>query len=745
MAAARATASEASAVHPSDLLEQDLAATAYELASRDPESPQLVVIVGPAGCGKTTVVLTLSRLVGAAFDAGVDYIDMLGYTSSPLTVDDACAKLIRARLPDVSVARSWSQLKTVLNKVVGTNHILVLDDVKDLTVADALVSQLPIGCVVLCTSRTTRGRPAHAIVVDVPSMQRDTSLRISATLAQQACERLNVSEAQAVAVACDNLPLACVIVARTLHAFPNLLVTQLLDTLLDDIEVTDARDTLERCFWNCFYFLSEPVQNYVRMLSVAPCYVDQHCVNVLFDAHGQPVDEVSELLNSGFVCVDAATGHWKLHSALAWYIQEAEADHPVVIAARRRFVSLYLRLLVDIAAWQKTAASAGAASGATAGDVEQQDDRSPVKALNQHMAQIVFAMQWSLRDDTHLDQIDQIVRDVHVLLKTFIAPSTLLQWYQQLTSVYERTDDHYHLALVQMRLSDISSLTSKPYVVLQHLERAVNYASKSGDALVLVRSLFAYGGALAKLTHGAEGRGEIVRGLAASDERALECEGMKLLGDISVLQEKPTDAVQLYEKSLAIAIACGNKVIQLQSLQALASLCVKFNQPGPAADLYAQVAQLAQDVGDMSMVAQASLAGGSAKRTAGDISGAAVMFGNAARVAKATAQVGIQARATHNLGICAGQSNAMELAVKLWSDSLTLCRESGDDELEARNLYHLGYAAAHHGSIDVTAQCWTASLEIARRIGAEQLERAIIADMQKAGIAVPLPSAELVM
>ncbi|GAA2668000.1 MULTISPECIES: XRE family transcriptional regulator [Actinosynnema] len=180
-----------------------------------PPTPGIVVVSGPAGVGKTALVVRWAHRVGHHFPDGTLYLDLRGYdVGRPLSARAALGALLRSL--GASGPASSAALRTEL---AGRRALIVLDNARDADQVRPLLPGVP-GCLVVVTSRDSAAglvvrHGARRLDLDVLPLAESTAL-----LAALTGRRLDADPAAArrLAVRCCGLPLALRLAAERLLA-----------------------------------------------------------------------------------------------------------------------------------------------------------------------------------------------------------------------------------------------------------------------------------------------------------------------------------------------------------------------------------------------------------------------------------------------------------------------------------------------------------------------------------------------
>lgn len=196
---------------------ENLSGREYELselrATLAGRATHILALTGQAGVGKTALALSFANEVKAQFPDGQIYLNLLGSSQTPLSPDEAMARVIQilepeARLPDREPALAI-EYRAVLD---GRRVLLLMDDARDVEQVKPLLP--PRSCCFLVTSRL---RFANDLKTLPPMAAQELLLRTS---------RRTGAEAQAIAYLCEYLPLALRLAAVALREHADIAPSQ---------------------------------------------------------------------------------------------------------------------------------------------------------------------------------------------------------------------------------------------------------------------------------------------------------------------------------------------------------------------------------------------------------------------------------------------------------------------------------------------------------------------------------------
>jgi DNA-binding SARP family transcriptional activator len=211
--------------------------------SRSQYAVPIIVIVGKAGVGKTTIAVHAAHSVAEHFPDGQLFADLHGGTSRGINPMQVLGRFLRvlglsgAALPDSLDERA----EVYRAKLGGRGMLLVLDDAGSEGQVLPLLPGDPSSAVII-TSRTRLAGLAGAVHIEIDVFDSDQSLGLLSQIAGADRVQSETDEAAALAALCGHLPLALRIAGARLAARPHWGVGQLLDRLHDE---THRLDELE--------------------------------------------------------------------------------------------------------------------------------------------------------------------------------------------------------------------------------------------------------------------------------------------------------------------------------------------------------------------------------------------------------------------------------------------------------------------------------------------------------------------
>ncbi|MFH8774769.1 NB-ARC domain-containing protein [Streptomyces sp. NPDC017958] len=215
-----------------DALTADLTA---RLARTEPGHGRAVVIVGPPGAGKTSLVLRAAHEVRGRFPDGQVFVDLHRASSLPVTSDVLVRRILRS-LGGAPAPENPEEARARLRDALSRRRVLVVLDNVD---SEAQVRPLLVAedrSAVLVAARRELSALPDGFHRRIGALDRQDAHRMLADLVGTARIRAERPAAQSVVESCAGLPLALHIAGLWLTARPHRSLGDLADRLADERE-----------------------------------------------------------------------------------------------------------------------------------------------------------------------------------------------------------------------------------------------------------------------------------------------------------------------------------------------------------------------------------------------------------------------------------------------------------------------------------------------------------------------------
>ncbi|MEU7230747.1 helix-turn-helix domain-containing protein [Streptomyces chrestomyceticus] len=309
----------------------ELAAVSRAAAGEAP----VCLVIGPAGVGKTALVLHWAHQNRAAFPDGRLHADLRGFGD---TGEPSAMEVLREFLPALGVAHgripeSVNGAAALFRSLAADRQLLVvLDNARD---SEQVRPLLPGGrrCVTVVTSRhrlpglivTDTARP---VAVDVLG-PTDATMLLAGVLG---AERVGAEPAAArrLAELCGGLPLALRVAAARLAQRPAWPLGAMAAELSDEtrrLSLLDVEDTGVRAALRLtLQQLPEDVTRFFAHLGCHPgTHVDRYAAAALADTDPAAAETCLERLAVAHLVTETAPGRWTMHDLVRLYARSLDA------------------------------------------------------------------------------------------------------------------------------------------------------------------------------------------------------------------------------------------------------------------------------------------------------------------------------------------------------------------------------------------------------------------------------------
>ncbi|MCA2219074.1 AfsR/SARP family transcriptional regulator [Jidongwangia harbinensis] len=261
----------------------------------------IVVLVGRAGAGKTTLAVHAAHLLAETFPGGQLFADLHGRTAEPVDPAMILGRFLRA-LSEPAEEKSLGldhRAERYRARLADRRTLIVLDDAAGEEQVRPLLPGARFSAVLVTSRRWLPGLPG-AVHIGVDVLDRAHSVELLARMVGSGRVDAEPTAAGELAELCGDLPLALRIAGARLAGRPHWRLRRLADRLADDDRLTDelvhggmsVRDSLAMAV----SAMPVPAQRLFRLLGL----LDFPAVSGWAGAAllGVPVPEVNDLLDS---------------------------------------------------------------------------------------------------------------------------------------------------------------------------------------------------------------------------------------------------------------------------------------------------------------------------------------------------------------------------------------------------------------------------------------------------------------
>jgi DNA-binding SARP family transcriptional activator/tetratricopeptide (TPR) repeat protein len=307
-----------------------------------PPATSVCVVSGPAGVGKTALVVHWGHQAAARFPDGQLYVNLRGFGpgGAALAPADAVRGLLDAFAmpPERIPAGPDAQVALYRSLLAGKRMLIVLDNAIDVQQVRPLLPGTP-GCLAIVTSRhqltglvaTDAARP---LTLDLPAAAEARAMVIR----RLGADRVSAEPGAVAAIIdrCGRLPLALALVAARAVTFPQLPLARLADDLsetarsLDAFRSGDATADIRAVFSWSYRKLGAEAARLFRLLGLHPG--PAITVPAAASLAGLPSRQTRQLLaelTRVHLLAEETPGRYSCHDLLSTYAAELARDHDV--------------------------------------------------------------------------------------------------------------------------------------------------------------------------------------------------------------------------------------------------------------------------------------------------------------------------------------------------------------------------------------------------------------------------------
>ncbi len=336
-----------------DLTGRDEELRRLERAAGGGRATEVVVVHGPPGAGKTTLVVHAAYRLAERFPDGCLFVDLRGMDARPVPSGEVMHKVLRTlgiaedRIPSPDEERGALYRAELRSRSTA----LVLDNATDEAQVRPLLAT-GSSSLVLITSRQTLGGLEAGTRLALDVLSGEESVRLLTAIVGE--DRISVERAAAVRVAelCGHLPLALRIAGNRLASRPRWTVGHLAEQLGDEgrrlSALTSGDLRVRAAFLMSYQQLAARAALVFRRMSLLPGGdVTPSLVAVAAGVAEDVAEEtLEELVDASLVEVSTTAGRYACHDLVRVFARErltVDEASTVVDEARRRTIDWLLR------------------------------------------------------------------------------------------------------------------------------------------------------------------------------------------------------------------------------------------------------------------------------------------------------------------------------------------------------------------------------------------------------------------
>lgn len=643
-------------------------------SSRAGYAVPIIVIVGKAGIGKTTVAVHAAHSVADHFPDGQLFADLHGGVSRPVGPGQVLERFLRVLgVPGASMPETLEERAEMYRALLADRRMLiVLDDAGGESQVQPLLPGNPASAVIVTSRSRLAGLPG-AIHVDVDLFDSGQALDLLSRIAGAKRVQAEPEAAEALAELCGRLPLALRIAGARLSARPHWSIGQLVDRLTDETRRLDELKHGEMGIRASISLTYDAVSEEARRLFRRLAILDSHLFSAwtgaaLLDVPLMDAQDLLDDLADAQLIETTGVGRgihtrYRFHDLIRVFARERLVmEEPTAerSAALARVLGALL-LLSDAARRQEYGA-----------DILLDND-APAWPLPPHLVeQIISApLSWFERERLFL---------VSGIRQAAQAGFTALCWGLAMNAVPFFESRVY---LDDWRETNEIALEATRQAGDRRGQAAIMYAMGS---LCITEQRFV------DAQRNFETAVELFREVGETRGMAV---AVRNIGFLDRMAGRFEDAAKRYEQALQIFRATGEQVAAAYALQNLAQLRLEFDDPDGAMPLLAEALAL-------------SKAGGSRR---------------------------VSAQVLHRMGHTHLQIGDVEPAEEAFAEALTVVRDIGDPIGEAYALHGLGVARLRRGDVAEADSALRQALVVAGTSHYQLAEARVLVGLGELGIA----------
>jgi tetratricopeptide (TPR) repeat protein len=333
-----------------------------ELMTAEGSKVDVVALNGPPGIGKTALVKHWARRRADRFPDGVLYVDLAGYSETPLVEPHAVMALFLSELGVVpnQIPNTTSDRAALLRHLLSMRAVLVfLDNARDSAhVRPLLEATSPCPALITSRQRLTGVTYRDGVqLLSVPALPPDEATNLLASRIGRDVPDHRVSYARLVDL-CQGLPLALRVVSEHIAMRPAVPIEELADELRQAKRLLDAGShgddnstTLRSTFSLSYRALRPEHRRLFRLLGLHPgTRFSVDAVSALANGSFEDVERSLDALVGAHLVDPEGMGYYVIHDLLHMYATDTvREDEPAEQCGRavRRMFDWYLQAAHD--------------------------------------------------------------------------------------------------------------------------------------------------------------------------------------------------------------------------------------------------------------------------------------------------------------------------------------------------------------------------------------------------------------
>ncbi|MGW4466259.1 AfsR/SARP family transcriptional regulator [Micromonospora sp. NPDC004704] len=296
----------------------------------------LALISGPAGIGKTALVVQWGRRVANRFPDGQLFVDLRGHErESTLSPEQALSHMLRSLgVPADRIPADLTEQASLYRSLLHGRRILIVLD--NAGTADDVLPLVPgsAGTMLAVTSRSTMAalNTHHAVCpVNLDVLPDAEALAVLRRLLGAGAVESEPEAAAELVRLCDRMPLALRIAAAKLASRPNRTIGTLVTELaganrLDALSVDGDSRSVRTVFASAYRALSAPAARLFRLLGLHPGPTFHTLLAAaVADLDPAQARRIVDELVVAHLAIETGVDHYRFHDLIALFAQQCAA------------------------------------------------------------------------------------------------------------------------------------------------------------------------------------------------------------------------------------------------------------------------------------------------------------------------------------------------------------------------------------------------------------------------------------
>ncbi|SCF88207.1 BTAD domain-containing putative transcriptional regulator [Streptomyces sp. Cmuel-A718b] len=594
-----------------------------------PDAVSIATVDGPAGVGKTTLVVHAAQRLHTSHPDGCLYVDLRAHSTSrrSLTPQRVLRRLLRSLgAPDSEVPNDLDELTAAWRSATSSLRLLlVLDDAVSARDVAPLLPAGP-GSRVLVTSRQRLVELDVDRRVSLEPLGTDDAVSLLRQLAGAARADKEPEATRELTRLCDGLPLALQIAGVRLQTRPAWTLAHLVERMTGDEgrlgELNAGERSVEAAFTLSYDQLPQRLRRGFRALGLAPTVeVDPLTVAAMLGCSPADAEEALESLVDTSLLHQTRPGRYRLHDLVRVHARRLARTAPTEAAtARTAALGLYLdagRLASD---WGPSGFPTGPRSlGSPFTDWREAENW--LDTVGGELPDVVVQAA-ALGEPDHACWIAEALCDYFLRRGRYHECRVALE---AALSCADRATERRMDPALRNGMGMVDSYQGRYAEGHAWFTEALRVSRANGDRREEARALAGLGAVNLNTGRGDEAMAQLTTSVDSSEkigDRWLASTALSFLGTANQLRGNPDAALDCFRRSYSHVESEGRPHTLSRTLACIADVHIDLGNHGEAGELLHRASALAGQSGSPLLYALTLTRLGTAEAAAGDTTGA---------------------------------------------------------------------------------------------------------------------------